>query len=229
MTALPLSENDLDRLEEFLDSEIFEDDRLLLDEVQALLCAVVSGPKPLPREQWLPVILGDNPKWESSEQTEEVLDLLTRFHDEIASTLAEEKDFTLLLYPLDEDQEASDFAAWADAYLLGVELGNPDWFEASGDYHDDLLSLLHPVLLLSGVLEAEAKDRGLPWLTSAEVAGAIADAEETLPELPQRIYNFWRIRSQTLDPIRRTDPKVGRNDPCPCGSGKKYKQCCGAQ
>ncbi|MBS6829370.1 MAG: SEC-C domain-containing protein [Desulfovibrio sp.] len=27
---------------------------------------------------------------------------------------------------------------------------------------------------------------------------------------------------------RRPDPKVGRNDPCPCGSGKKYKKCCGA-
>jgi len=25
----------------------------------------------------------------------------------------------------------------------------------------------------------------------------------------------------------RTGPKVGRNDPCPCGSGKKYKSCCG--
>jgi len=28
-------------------------------------------------------------------------------------------------------------------------------------------------------------------------------------------------------PFRRTTPKVGRNDPCPCGSGKKYKKCCG--
>ncbi|MGQ7246970.1 preprotein translocase subunit SecA [Halomonas sp. V046] len=28
-------------------------------------------------------------------------------------------------------------------------------------------------------------------------------------------------------PVRRDAPKVGRNDPCPCGSGKKYKQCCG--
>jgi preprotein translocase subunit SecA len=27
--------------------------------------------------------------------------------------------------------------------------------------------------------------------------------------------------------VRRTQPKVGRNDPCPCGSGKKYKNCCG--
>ncbi|MFV1959360.1 MAG: SEC-C metal-binding domain-containing protein, partial [Planctomycetota bacterium] len=28
-------------------------------------------------------------------------------------------------------------------------------------------------------------------------------------------------------PIRRKTPKVGRNDPCPCGSGRKYKKCCG--
>ena len=28
-------------------------------------------------------------------------------------------------------------------------------------------------------------------------------------------------------PVVRVAPKVGRNDPCPCGSGKKYKQCCG--
>jgi SEC-C motif domain protein len=28
--------------------------------------------------------------------------------------------------------------------------------------------------------------------------------------------------------IRRETPKIGRNDPCPCGSGKKYKKCCGA-
>jgi preprotein translocase subunit SecA len=29
-------------------------------------------------------------------------------------------------------------------------------------------------------------------------------------------------------PVRRDTPKVGRNDPCPCGSGKKFKKCCGA-
>jgi preprotein translocase subunit SecA len=28
-------------------------------------------------------------------------------------------------------------------------------------------------------------------------------------------------------PVLRQGPKVGRNDPCPCGSGKKFKQCCG--
>jgi preprotein translocase subunit SecA len=30
-----------------------------------------------------------------------------------------------------------------------------------------------------------------------------------------------------LAPVRRGVPKVGRNEPCPCGSGKKFKNCCG--
>ncbi len=33
--------------------------------------------------------------------------------------------------------------------------------------------------------------------------------------------------SKAKEPVKRVEPKVGRNDPCPCGSGKKYKQCCG--
>jgi len=33
---------------------------------------------------------------------------------------------------------------------------------------------------------------------------------------------------QAPQPVRRVGPKVGRNEPCPCGSGKKYKKCCAA-
>ncbi len=31
---------------------------------------------------------------------------------------------------------------------------------------------------------------------------------------------------QHIAPFVRSGPKIGRNDPCPCGSGKKYKKCC---
>ncbi len=47
----------------------------------------------------------------------------------------------------------------------------------------------------------------------------------------QRIDGKWRFMDGEIakkEPIRREAPKVGRNDPCPCGSGKKYKKCCGA-
>lgn len=37
--------------------------------------------------------------------------------------------------------------------------------------------------------------------------------------------DFWRNEPPQVVPVR-TEPKVGRNDPCPCGSGKKYKKCC---
>lgn len=36
------------------------------------------------------------------------------------------------------------------------------------------------------------------------------------------------IREEKIDPIKYEHAKVGRNEPCPCGSGKKYKRCCGA-
>ena len=39
------------------------------------------------------------------------------------------------------------------------------------------------------------------------------------------LENLYYEKSR-LEPIR-TEPKVGRNDPCTCGSGKKYKKCCG--
>ena len=41
------------------------------------------------------------------------------------------------------------------------------------------------------------------------------------------VWKFVDGRVMGLDPIRRDSEKVGRNDPCPCGSGKKHKKCCG--
>lgn len=38
---------------------------------------------------------------------------------------------------------------------------------------------------------------------------------------------FWEDDDFDMEPYMRSQPKIGRNDPCPCGSGKKYKKCCG--
>jgi SEC-C motif-containing protein len=45
----------------------------------------------------------------------------------------------------------------------------------------------------------------------------------------EKIENRWYFKEgEMMKPkqVRREAPKVGRNDPCPCGSGKKYKKCC---
>lgn len=41
-------------------------------------------------------------------------------------------------------------------------------------------------------------------------------------------WYFWDASFVKPETVRREEPKVGRNDPCPCGSGKKHKKCCGA-
>jgi SEC-C motif-containing protein len=46
----------------------------------------------------------------------------------------------------------------------------------------------------------------------------------------EKIEGKWYYKDGRTVPstVVRSTPKVGRNDPCPCGSGKKYKKCCGA-
>jgi uncharacterized protein len=43
--------------------------------------------------------------------------------------------------------------------------------------------------------------------------------------LPKRHADYEAVRAEMT--VRREGPKVGRNDPCPCGSGRKFKHCCG--
>ncbi|MFK7808239.1 MAG: SEC-C metal-binding domain-containing protein [Saprospiraceae bacterium] len=48
--------------------------------------------------------------------------------------------------------------------------------------------------------------------------------DESVEDYLERLE--YRDEWETPEPIVRSSPKVGRNDPCPCGSGKKYKKCC---
>ena len=62
--------------------------------------------------------------------------------------------------------------------------------------------------------------------TSHAEAGSVYDevaAEQTQAGGPQP-----GAEVEVIQPIRNTAPRVGRNDPCPCGSGKKFKKCCGS-
>ncbi len=53
---------------------------------------------------------------------------------------------------------------------------------------------------------------------------------EPIPEKKRRPMNLIHGEGgERPAPVRRKGKKIGRNDPCPCGSGKKYKKCCGAK
>src|SRR5262249_681441 len=79
-----------------------------------------------------------------------------------------------------------------------------------------------PPLILTGGSEAAAPSPfGAPRRSAASGSGGPGARGQAQPE---------RVGGDdaAIKPFRREEPKVGRNDPCPCGSGKKYKKCHGA-
>jgi len=70
------------------------------------------------------------------------------------------------------------------------------------------------------------------WSCFDEDASDIDLDEEPLDELPlegldEELFEEPPLYFELPETLRRAQPKIGRNDPCPCGSGKKFKKCCG--
>ena len=62
-------------------------------------------------------------------------------------------------------------------------------------------------------------------ITNANIdRSAIENVHMVSEQSPEPLQN---TSSEKRQPIVNNGPKIGRNDPCPCGSGKKYKNCCG--
>ena len=69
---------------------------------------------------------------------------------------------------------------------------------------------------------------------TVEFVAMYRDAEGTVRKHHElgtfkKLNNEWMFfdgEPASTEPYRRADPKAGRNDPCPCGSGKKFKKCC---
>ena len=225
MNTKPLSDSDLDRLEQLLEDDVFQGDAMRLDEIQAMLCAVVSGPVPVMPAVWLPEALGKGIDSVSDGVVSETIELLMRLNNDLAAALRDDETIAPVLYPLDETCEEYDYAAWADTYVFGAGLAG-DWFELAGKHSDDLSELLEPMFLLNGMLKEDVEKAGERWFPPAEEARLVADIQENLPVIVQTLYNFWRNK-RSGGTVVNEESNAGRNDPCPCGSGRKYKQCCG--
>jgi preprotein translocase subunit SecA len=70
-----------------------------------------------------------------------------------------------------------------------------------------------------------AQQRAMQMRHGSESPGAGGD-DEAAPAAPRVSA---RPQPRIVQPVRREGPKVGRNDPCPCGSGQKFKKCHGAE
>jgi uncharacterized protein len=96
--------------------------------------------------------------------------------------------------------------------------------DAWGPMFDDRRAdqIVMPILALCSHTPKEVQIQ----LTAEMREGILAQ----LPATVQMIAAYWRAPNlgfTRCEPLRST--KVGRNDPCPCGSGKKFKKCCGSR
>ena len=234
-----LADDQLDRLETLLDDPSLAD-AMRLDEIQGYLCAALSGPQAIPEDDWLADVLGSEDALES-ETGREAAQLLRAFAGALEAELAAGEPPVLLLYAKEDDENGpSDYLPWCQAYLAGVDAAEDDWFEFLGEKEgeeDDeeqseeisyLDERLFPLMVLTGEAEDAAREHGEEWPEGEEREQIASECEDDLPQAVTDIYRFWLAKRGT-GTLRRDEPKIGRNDPCPCGSGKKFKQCCGAE
>jgi uncharacterized protein len=218
-----MNPSDLDRLESLLSAEHLRDS-MTLDALQGLFCAVASAPAPIAREAWMAAALGEH-AFANADEEREVTDLIVRFCDDTAREIAAEEGLDILSYPVEKGEE--ELAVWCEGYLVGVALAEPDWF-AAGD-EETVNELLFPFLALSGRLKEHALEAGEPWEEGEAEEKLMDDARESFYDTVEDAWRYWFDSRINRVPQKREAAKVGRNDPCPCGSGKKFKACCGAQ
>ncbi|OQS12143.1 hypothetical protein B0T37_06065 [Chromobacterium violaceum] len=225
MTATVFNDADLTRLETLLTPLSASGSTMRPDEVQGFFAALVSGPDAVDADFWLPEVLGDAPAFENQADEAELKTLLQKLFDSTRAALAAGDELDLILYAEEDSEEEGepDYWPWANAYLYALDLVDTDWFEVAEE-DEGFETLMMPMLVLGGAFEDEEGGEDLLTFSDEEVDGY----KEELSDALAAVFGYWRAKELAPTTVRREGDKVGRNDACPCGSGKKYKACCGS-
>ena len=230
---LPLSEKEMEELDSFLMSDATSDETMSLDTLDGYLTAIVVGPTTLDFSQWFSSIWGpkkeDTPNFKSIAEAQRIIDLIIRQMTRIISDLENYPDdilpiFNTVVYP-DTTYEYTDGEMWAYGFMCGINLCRKNWQPLFDDPNS--AKVLRPIHLL-GSDDVTSKERAL--IRTPEQREKLA---LKIPNSVAWIYRFWlpyrhAIYERTVATIIQEDQtKIGRNDLCPCGSGLKFKKCCG--
>lgn len=236
---LSLSDEELGELEGFLMSEETPKDAMDLSTLDGFLAAIVLDPRLIPPSQWLPWVWDmekgqESPTFTDSHQASRIIGFVMRHYNTVAASIAGGRfDPLLMELAQPDDSEFFDAEGWCAGFMLGVSTFMETWRPVLEEHPE----LVAPMVLLGTergwkMLEERAQDvatrKRLTQATYEAIPSAVAALHEHFkPEREQVLRSG--LRGSISPPARRRDtPKVGRNDPCPCGSGKKFKKCCGA-
>jgi uncharacterized protein len=209
----------LERIDQDVYSEGMDEGVFNISELDGLFTAIVSGPTLIAPSQWLPIVWGDfEPEWTNEKESEEIFSLMFRHINDIAAILSEEPHNFEPLF-MERSVEGKTYTIvdeWCEGYIRGVSLATIQWESGGGKMTD----LLLPILTFASEQGWDALDK----LSRNE----IEKIQKAIAPSAREIHAWW-LTLRTDDqssPAQRTSPRVGRNAPCPCGSGKKYKKCC---
>ena len=223
-SAKALNEEELEALSVFLE-RCRGNGAMNLEQLDGLFTAVIIGPSTvMPSECW-PLVFGGKAgqtrAFRDEQEFTRVIELVMRHWNSIARTLAKGGLVEMQLQR-DSATHMTLGTDWATGFMRGVALRYADWMPLIDDREHG--QLIAPILLL-----AEQKH---PRTSRKSPSLSLEDRQDFLVSVNVRLndlYAFFRRPSMpAVETIRRMGEKVGRNDPCPCGGGKKYKLCCGA-
>ncbi len=229
-------------------------DVVMLD---GFLCGVIVQPVLLDADAWLPCVFdAGGHRWGEAEPGPEQLRarvLVLRRHAALNRSIAEFGSFDPFILEAGDDEVNGDAPddvgvsrAAAGALGTGEGGGAPVLADPIGEAllpwvagFEQAVHVLPALAELDDPQVAMTLARLFRFLpedehgTTALIARErkLASLEDAIGELVACVAELYELTlplRYKVEAVRRAAPKVGRNDPCPCGSGKKYKQCHGA-
>lgn len=212
------------RLDEIL-ADLPIEDPLLLTELDGYLTGIAVCPEAIEPAQWLPPIWGglegEGAPFEDPLDVQLFADMVQARYAEILRDLAREKPQPI--YDVDERNGEVLWEEWLGGFDMAMQLRPHAWAAAAAGDDQQIVRSLSHISTLIGIASDETT------LTSLEINALCDVADRSLPAHVAMLYRlFWPKAAAPAVLGNDRQGKVGRNDPCPCGSGKKYKRCCGA-
>ena len=219
MKTGPLTESELEWLDETIAKYATDASIIDVSELDGMLTAVLSSPLEIEPAEWMFAVWGGAehvPHWATDRERDRFVNLTLQHMSDIADRLNDYPDQFEPLYGTreEEDQELTIVEEWCFGYMRGVALS--DW--------SALPDTLKPALEAIALHGTEENFAVVEKLTPE----AFEESVDAIRLAALDLHAYWMAHPQET-PVKvpvKVDAKVGRNDPCPCGSGKKYKQCC---
>ncbi len=194
------------------------------------LTATALNPLKPSDEDVLPFIFSASGDPESLPDDERLLELIRLRMREIKAALNAGGGLDPVIFPLvdDEGKEITNeegieaVVPWAAGFMMGATQW-PDETTDAVETQQALIPIAARMATEDDELEANAK---AVWQAARNQCPPAKDLGEALYQMVESVFRLKDLNVPN-EPVRREAPRVGRNDPCPCGSGKKFKQCCG--